>query len=74
MEGAADRTSADEQLRKAAADAMMVDIGGSGAGATAMAPAAAEGPHGLGNNGVAYLPHENCQPRKSIVVPVKRGR
>ena len=39
MEGA-DRMSADEQLRKAAADAMM-DIGGGGAGATVAAPAAA---------------------------------
>ena len=40
MEGAADLTSADEQLRKAAADAML-DIGGGSAGAAAAAPAPA---------------------------------
>ena len=40
MEGAADITSVDEQLRKAAADAML-DIGGGGAGAAAAAPAPA---------------------------------
>ena len=37
MEGAAESTSVDEQLRKAAADAML-DIGGGGAGAAAAAP------------------------------------
>ena len=38
MEGAAESTSVDEQLRKAAADAMM-DIGGGSVGAAAAAPA-----------------------------------
>ena len=38
MEGAAESTSVDEQLRKAAADAMM-DIGGGSVGAAAAVPA-----------------------------------